>query len=255
MMTTRQANTLMAVSFLCVLGVAVTTSAQSFSRNGKTDGPSERVIQDLLPPGPATITQSTNTTTITAGNSVSCNTGSPGFFHTDNSYFRAFTLSAFNPPLDSVQFMVQQINFGIESANANGTGTTQPVTVSVFDSSANPPTNATIGAALSSVTVNVPDQTLTVLAVPLVTQPVLINASDILAVEIFTPNGTAPVNNSFFVGSNALGQSGPTFIRSAPCTITEITPTSGIGFPNMHLVMTVSGNNQVPIELQSFDIR
>jgi hypothetical protein len=236
---------------LAVAGTA--TAANSISRNGRQDVP-RSAVAPLLPPGAASITQSTNATTVTVGASVSCNGGTPNFFHTDNSYFRAFTLSAFNPPLDSVQFMVQQVAFGIEQSNASGTGTTQPVTLRLFDSSANPPTNATIGAAIATESLNVPDLGAAIFTAPLTTPPVLVNASDILAVEVFTPNGQT-ASHSFFIGSNGLGQSGPSFIRAASCGIAEITNLAAIGFGAMHVVMTVSGNNQVPVELQTFDVR
>ena len=227
-------------------------SAASLSKN--QNGPTTRTGQQvLLPPGPASITQNTNAATITVGNSVSCNNGAAnGFEHTDNSYYRGFTLSSFNPPLDSLQFMVQTVQIGVEQAN-DGAGAGQPITAHVYDSTTNPPTLASIGAPLSSQPVNVADQALSLLNIPLTIQPVLINASDILVVEIFTPNGSVP-NHSFFIGSNALGQSGPSFIRAADCGIAQITNLAAINFANMHIVMTVSGNNQVPVELQTFSV-
>jgi hypothetical protein len=240
---------------LCALVALASGSiagAQSFSTDGNaTPGSTVHPIERVI--GATSITQSTNAATITAAASVSCNGGAPGFLHTDNSYFRAFTLSAFNPPLDQLQFLVQSITFGIETANASGTGTTQPITVRVFTSSANPPTNATLSAALSTETVNVPDQTNSLFTVNLTTQPVLLTASDILVVEVFTPNGQV-AGHSFFIGSNALGQSGPSFIRAAPCGLADIGNLAGIGFPNMHLVMTVNGNSQMPVSLETFSI-
>jgi hypothetical protein len=251
MINRHRLTTLVGLSLsLAVSGTA--TAANSISRNGRQDVPPS-AAQPLLPPGPATITQSTSTT-VAVGSAVSCNGGAPGFLHTDNSYFRGFTLASFNPPLDATQFMVQQVTFGIEQANASGTGTTQPITVRVFDSTANPPTNASIGTALSTENLDVPDQAQTLFTATLATQPVLVNASDILAVEVFSPNGQT-AGHSFFIGANGAGQSGPSFIRAAPCGIAEITNLASISFPNMHTIMTVSGNNQMPVELQSFEIR
>lgn len=202
--------------------------------------------QQTLPENAVTITQSTSTAV--AAGSVSCNTSG---FHADSSYYRAFTLSAFNPPLTDLQFMVQQVTIGVELAQ--GTGGTQPITVNLYDSTANPPLNATLGPAISTQAFPVPDQALSLLAVPLTTQPVLVNASDILAVEIFTPSGQ-PTVNKFFIGSNALGQSGPSFIKAVACGIAEITNLAAIGFGNMHIVMQVSGNNQTPVELTTFSV-
>jgi hypothetical protein len=237
------------IAALLAFSGSATFAANGFSKNGNPA--SAPFGQQLVPENAVTISQSTSTT-VTVGASVSCNGGAPGFFHTDNSYYRAFTLTAFNPPLTDLQFMVQSVTIGVETANDGG-GVGQPISVLIYDSSANPPTNATLGSALSTENVTVVDQVQTLLAVPLTTQPVLINASDILAVEIFTPNGQTS-GHSFFMGSNAGGQSGPGFIKSAPCGITDITHLATIGFPNMHMVMQVSGNNQTPVELTTFSV-
>jgi hypothetical protein len=248
---TRSALTLAAVSSL-LLGVAA--HGATLSRN--SNPPSATTGQVALPTlAVETITQSTNTATVTSGSSVSCNAGQPLFLHTDNFYYRAFTLSSFNPPLDNLQFMVQNVSIGVELADGapDGPGGTQPIEIRLYDTTTNPPTVASLGVALSTQNVVVSDQTLTVLPVAMTVQPVLLNASDILAVEVFTPNGQV-TQNSFFIGSNALGQSAPSFIRAASCGITEITNLASIGFANMHIVMTVSGNNQLPVELQTFTV-
>jgi hypothetical protein len=235
------------------MAVAAALPAQTLSRNGNPSVAPTRQAPPFEVIGPASITQSTNASTVTTGNSVSCNGGSPSFLHTDNSYYRAFTLSAFNPPLDQLQFMVQSVTIGIEQSNASGTGTTQPITINIFNSTTNPPTLATLGPVLSTQTVNVPDQANSLLTIPLTTQPVFVTATGILVVEIFTPSGQA-AGHSFFVGSNALGQSGPSFIRASSCGITEITNLASIGFANMHVVMTVNGNSQAPVSLESITV-
>lgn len=229
------------------LGLAVAAFGQSFSPNPNPQPPSGGGV--ARPPGPASITQSASTT-VTSGNSVSCNAGG---LHTDNSYYRAFTLSAFNPPLDSTQFSIQSVTFGVETAN-DGAGAGQPITLRLYDSSTNPPLNATVGAALRTTNATIPDQSLTLYTMTAATPLVLLNASDILAVEVFTPNGSA-ASNSFFIGSNAAGQTGPSYIKAADCGVSEITDVAGIGFGNMHIVMTVSGNNQLPVELQTISIK
>lgn len=228
------------------LGLAVAVFGQSLSPNPNPQPPSGGGV--IRPPGPVSITQSASTTVV-AG-SVACNAGG---LHTDNSYYRAFTLSAFNPPLDSTQFSIQSVTFGVEVAN-DGAGAGQPITLRLYDSSANPPTNATIGAALRTTNATILDQSLTLYTMTPPTPLVLLNASDILAVEVFTPNGQA-ASNSFFIGSNALGQTAPSYIKAADCGISEITSLATIGFPNMHIVMTVSGNNQLPVELQTISVK
>src|SRR6185436_1773755 len=54
------------------------------------------------------------------------------------------------------------------------------------------------------------------------------------------PDGQ-PNQNSFFIGSNNLGQSGPSYISAASCGIANPTNLASIGFPNMHIVMNVLG--------------
>ncbi|HET9767785.1 MAG TPA: hypothetical protein VFS60_13100 [Thermoanaerobaculia bacterium] len=240
------------ISGVLFLAVTAALPAQQLSKNGRpAAAPFGPPHVDVI--GATSITQSTNPTTVTTGSSVSCNNGAAGgFLHTDNSYFRAFTLSAFNPPLDQLQFMVQSITFGIEQSNASGTGTTQPITVRIHSSTTNPPTNASM-TLLSTQVVNVPDQANTTITVPLTTQPVFLTATGILVVEIFSPDGQT-AGHSFFIGSNALGQSGPSFIRAASCGISEVTNLASIGFANMHIVMTVNGNSQAPVSLESVTV-
>jgi len=236
-------------AFVLLFGVAGAASANSLSTSGRPAG-----VQVQLPwPAPLaaqTITQSTSST-VTPGASISCNAGTPTFFHTDNSYYRAFTLSTF-PVLTLPQFRVDTVSFGVETAN-DAAGVGQPVTVNLWRSSANPPTVATL-TAVSSDNFTVPDSASgTIFAANIASQPVFTVATDILVVEIFTPSGQA-TSNSFFIGSNAGGQSGASFIRAATCSVNDITNLASIGFPNMHIVMSVSGNNQVPVSLQKFEI-
>ena len=61
-----------------------------------------------------------------------------------------------------------------------------------------------------------------------------------LVVEIFTPDGQT-AGHSFFIGSNNLGQTGPSYLLAADCGVTVPTPTGSIGFPGMHIVMNVTG--------------
>lgn len=236
------------LAFVCgsALALGPLCGAQSLSRNPDPPRRSSGGRTVETPTTAQTITQSTSLT-ITTGNSVSCNAGG---LHTDNSYYRGLTLSAF-PALTLPQFVVQQVALGVEQASA--TAPPQPITVRIWNATANPISGAANPPGnnmVSSEAVNVANQTLSLLAVPLTTQPLLLVASDVLAVEVFTPNGQT-AGNSFFIGSNALGQSGPSYLKAAPCGVSTITDTAAIGFPGMHIVMQVTGNNQVPVELQS----
>ena len=62
-----------------------------------------------------------------------------------------------------------------------------------------------------------------------------------LVVEIFPPDGQT-AGNSFFIGSNNLGQTAPSYLAAADCGVPEPTNTATIGFPDMHIVMNVTGD-------------
>lgn len=118
----------------CVLALAVSSFAMA---TGFTRAPAGglRVVpaapEGGLPPcGPTTITQSSSQT-ITPQNSVSCNAGG---IHTDNSYWRAFTLT------DSSitgAFAVCAVSIGVEVATAGAMqGGVQPITIRIYTSDA-----------------------------------------------------------------------------------------------------------------------
>lgn len=177
--------------------------------------------------GATLLTQSTSQSIVT-GNSVSCNSGG---IHTDNSYFRAYDMTAFASGFD-----VCEVQVGIEQAA--GAGGVQPITVNVYANSGAAFPNGTL-ALLGTASPSVADQSLTVLTVPLAAS--VPAGTTEMVIEVFTPDGAAS-SNSFFIGSNNLGQSGPSYLSAADCGITTPTPTSAIGFPDMHIVLNASGD-------------
>ena len=184
----------------------------------------------LLERGSTTITHSTSQT-ILSGNSVSCNlTG----LHADNSYFRAFNLTNFGITED---FNITMVEIGIEQAT--GAGGTQPITVNLWTSSQPFPTGFPGSVTqIGTADINVPDQSLTLFQIPVTgTAP----AGSELVVEIFTPDGQT-AGHSFFIGSNNLGETGPSYLLAADCAVNVPTPTGNIGFPGMHIVMNVTGD-------------
>ncbi|NJD60839.1 MAG: hypothetical protein FIA98_15710, partial [Anaerolineae bacterium] len=176
--------------------------------------------------GSTTITQS-NSQTITSGNSVSCNNG---VAHTDNHYLRVFDLPTFGITGD---FAITNVSFGIETSAP--AGATQPVEVRLFTlNGAFQFANLT---PIGSATAAVASQTLTILDVPVTgTAP----AGSLLVVDIFTPNGQA-AGNLFFIGSNGLGETGPSYLAAADCGVTEPATVASLGFPEMMIVMNVTG--------------
>ena len=208
-----------------LLGLASLVSAAGFSGSGLSAGAVPAGQRPLGACGTTTLTHSTSQT-ITALNSVSCNAGGS---HTDNSYFRAFSLGSFPNGFD-----VCALQFGVEQAV--GAGGSQPVTVNIYANTgvAFPGgTRVLVGTANASVT----DQSLTVLEVPVIAA---VPAGAELVAEVFTPNGQTS-GHSFFIGSNAGGESGPSYLAAADCGVTAPTAVSAIGFPNMHIVMNVLG--------------
>jgi subtilisin-like proprotein convertase family protein len=180
--------------------------------------------------GTTELTQST-TQNITALNSVSCNSAAG---HTDNSYWRAFSIAAFPAGFD-----VCEVEIGIEEAT--GAGGTQPVTVNVYSNTGGAFPGGT-RVLQGTANLNVADQSATVLDAALIAS---IPPGAEMVVEVFTPNGQAS-GNFFFIGSNADGQSGPSYISAADCGITVPTPTGDIGFANMQIVLNVRGSNAGP---------
>ncbi len=216
------------------LGLALTFSTSAMADSLSTSGDPSLLPRGQQPMGvacgPFVLNQST-AQTVVAGSTISCNGGGPGFLHTDNSYFRAFSLGAF-----PTGFSACGVRLGVETANAAGVGTTQPLTVRIYSNTGGAfpaGTRTQVGTA----TVNVADQALTLLDVPV---SGTVPAGAELIAEVFTPSGQVD-GHSLFVGSNAAGQSGPGYIQASSCGIGSPTSLATIGFPNVHLVLSVLG--------------
>ncbi|MFZ2487073.1 MAG: S8 family serine peptidase [Anaerolineae bacterium] len=200
---------------------------------GASAGQTTTPVRQSTPDAVVTITHSASQA-ITAANSVSCNDGSS---HTDNSYIRVFDLASFGL---SNGLDVTAVEFGIEDAIAGGTD--QPVTVNLYTKTN--PAGALVFANLTpigSATVNVADQSGTLLSVPVTGSA---PAGSVLVVEVFTPDGSV-AGNLFFIGSNNGGQTAPSYLAAADCGVDEPTDTAAIGFPDMQIVMNVTGDADV----------
>jgi hypothetical protein len=181
------------------------------------------------PPVPQSITLSHSTSlAITPGNSVSCNLDN---LHADNSYYRVFDLPSLGvtSPLE-----ISKVTVGIETALA-GVGTTQPATVRLHTLTG-PLTLANL-TLFGSVDIAVANQNETLLDVPIAaTAP----AGSTVVVEVFTPDGQ-PSGHSFFIGSNTAGATGPSYLAAVDCSAAEPADVAGLGFPDMHIVLTITG--------------
>jgi len=182
---------------------------------------------------PSTITHSSSQAII-LGNSISCNTGPPGGFHFDTSYWRAFNMATFT---GSQEYRITSVSFGIENARS-GSGSGQPLTVRLYTNAggAFPGGNRT---PISSTSVNLVNQTQTIFNLPLaVTVPA---GTSELVMEVFAPSGQ-DAENSFFIGSNTGTQTGPSYVSSANCGNPQPTDTADLGRPDMHIVFNVNGS-------------
>lgn len=220
--------------------------AQNISVN--SNPPTEVKGQMVLPfaPNSMTITESNDPAGILAGNSVSCNGGAPNYYHSDNSYYRAFKMSDFGITED---FMVSAVEIGVEQATGN-TGS-QPVECILYT------TNSTFPAGfpgsltqIGTVSANVPDQNLTLFSFNV--SGLVPAGTNQLVVEIHTPDGGTTLN-TFFIGSNDAGETAPSYLKAADCSITSPVTTGSIGFGTMNIVMSVTGTENVPVELTSFN--
>lgn len=176
------------------------------------------------------VTISQSTSMIPTAGSVSCNAAG---LHADNAYSRAFDLSSFGI---SQPFSLTSVTFAVESANAAGSATIQPLDVRIFDGWSIAGSVLTPGPLLGTFPAVINDGSL-------FQQTVTVSGtitSGGLVVELFTPDGQT-AGHSLFMGSNAAGQSGQSFIAAAACGIPNRTDLASIGFPNMHLIMSVEG--------------
>ena len=192
----------------------------------------------LAAPASAQTICSQSSDNLTIGNGgVSCATAAPNFFVAQNSYIRRYTFpgSCTIPPGESIS----AVDFGVQSALAGPTGGgMQPANVRLYSIVTGAPLTFANMTLLRDEPIMIVDQTLQIINTPLST-PLAVPAGRDIVAEIFIPNGVA-AQNVYFPGSNALGQSAPSYIAAPTCGITEPTdyallaPTA---FPNVHLII------------------
>jgi hypothetical protein len=186
--------------------------------------------------GDVTLTQSTDSTTITLGNSVACN---DGVNTTQNGYARMFAI----PP--GPNFVVNCVDFGVEI----NTGGAYVVTVNIYTGTIPGPVSGL--TLLGSQAVTVPAGSV---AMPLKADFVGSNNSvsvpggTNMVVEVLAPTrlpSEGGGGGAFAIASNALGQSAPSYIRAANCGVAAFTNLASLGFPLMHINMRVDGGPTV----------
>jgi len=187
-------------------------------------------------PDAPNITQSTDPISLVAG-SIAC---SGGGISADNHFLRRFFLNADHGI--TVQYNVTSVDMGIESVNVF-VGTTAPISVNTFSIANGAAFTFANMTALDSTTRNFPDGTSLVMENWVVTGSVVDPMGTDLVVEMFYPDTVDAYG--IWPGSNSAGQTQPSYLASLGCSINDPTDIASIGFPDMHLNMTVNGDEQV----------
>ena len=170
---------------------------------------------------------------ILSGNSVACQGGG---IPTNNSYWRVFDLNSFGIFSD---WQVDSVDIGIELAEALNPGANISTTINFYlDPSGDLTGPRTL---IGSIAADIPDAT--ALSVLNFAGGPLVPAGSNLAVEFFVPGDDTVTNlvDRVFVGSNNLGETGPSYLQAAACGLPDPTPTGAIGFPGMNIVMNING--------------
>ncbi len=236
------------MSLIAIMTLSFSSFAQEYSGDQNQSSKSFGQLP-LVESGGTTITHSVDPNTVTGGNSILCLDTGPPLANADNGYWRSFVLTDFGITID---LFVTMVEIGIESATSgDGTGT-QPLTCNLYITDGVAPFPAGFPGSLSLIgthSMDVPDQALTLFQIPVIGSA---TAGSELVVEIAIPNTVGGENHLFFIGSNALGQTAPSYISSVDCGSGVPGDLADIGVPNMHIVMSVTGNEVVPVELTSF---
>lgn len=192
-------------------------------------------VEPPLPPTPEgtlTLTHS-QSPTIVAGSAAAC-AGNRGILTTANGYLRHFTLDDY---AILGELAVTEVSVGVESVLG------APVTLTVNLYTMVDPGGPLhydnlhlIGTADQAVV----DQLMTIVQVPVTgTAP----AGSTLVVEVATPELR---RGGVYLGANPAGQTADSYLRAQACGVPEPASTADLGFPDMHLLLTVTGVAEVP---------
>ncbi len=182
-----------------------------------------------------TITHSVDTFNITPGNSIACAAANPQRT-TENSYYRTFDLTQF--PAVTGPLHVTRVDVAVESAVHPNFE--QDITINLWvDCNGGAPLLADLTLVGSFVFVQI-DSGPFIEEIP-VDVTVCQDATLVVEVNTLDHRGET-VNAVYFIGSNAGGQTSPSYLRADACGLSEIGDIAGIGFPTMHILLSVLGD-------------
>jgi subtilisin-like proprotein convertase family protein len=217
------------VLFALALLLGAQASGQSLSRNPHPRPPSPPAAPRGEFCGPTLITESVSQDII-SGNSVACADMGSGFTF-ETHYARAFDLPSFG--IDGF-FQVCEVDVAVEAALS--LAGTQPLTVYLYST----PLGTFPGGLLTPIgtaVVPLPDQDQSYVTVPV---DGIVPPQSTLVVDVASEDGTVALS-AFYIGSNGLGQTAPGYITAPDCGFATPTDLADAGFPNMHMVINVSG--------------
>jgi len=206
--------------------------------NGESDdaaGPDAGVAPEPEPEGKkgaVTLSQSISATPV-AQNIALCQQNTEPHFQTENSYYRVFSLPAFDVLGD---FQLSSVRFAV-SSTLSETGQ-QPVDVRVHTLAG--PLQISSLQLLAQTTVQVADQSLSTVEVPLTAT---VPAGSTLVVEIHLPDGRS-TGNRLMLGSNGAGQTGQSYFAASECGYDDIVDLAAIGAQGIataHLIIEAAG--------------
>jgi len=157
---------------------------------------------------------------------------------TENSWFRLFDLDVDHGLTGS--FCAESVDYGVEFAVDNGVPQEIVVTTACLDDGL-----PYLKSFLSEQRSQFHPQVDANLEFFNVTASGCCNAdTQSMSIELEAPVDCMLAGcGSLFLGSSNLGQSGATYIASESCSIDQPTDVATLGFPDMHLLMVVNGDN------------
>lgn len=179
------------------------------------------------------ISQSSDPVTITASNSPAC--GEAGLHTADNYYSRAFNLADYGIIYD---YKITNIAFGVEYAN-------KPfdVKVNLYNLVGSYPSGNTTPLATALVSVSSASALTSVNTGLKITEVVPAGSQIVLEIA----HKGAGLNQIFRMGSNAAGETKPSYIKATACGINNHVTTASIGFGAANWVMTITGVNNLGV--------
>lgn len=223
------------VLVICVAFLAAgAVQAADFNTNPNPLNPASGTL--YLPELP-NITQNTDTSTVSELLGVACGAGG---ISAENYFLRRFYLSADHGI--AVQYNVTSVDMGIESVNVY-VGTGAPITANLYTAANGGGFTFADLTQIGTTTRDFPDATALVVENFPVTGAILDPAAEDLVIAMYFPDTVDAYG--IWPGANSAGQSQPCYLAAVDCGVSEPTAFSDIGFPDVHWIAVVNGDEQV----------